>query len=136
MKKLILAFVAIAITAGAYAQTDTTNRKMYQRDVNDKQYQNSQEKSVDKSSTDGIVMQNGKVMQTKNGQTSVLNQKITLSDGTQIMADGTCIKKDGSKMTLKEGQRMDLSGNVVTGKTNKDKNMYLVPDSTKKDGKN
>jgi hypothetical protein len=34
MKKLILVFTAIAITAGSYAQIDSTDRKMSPRDLN------------------------------------------------------------------------------------------------------
>lgn len=87
---------------------------------------------VDKSSPDGVMMQNGKMMKVKNGQSSSLDNDFTMSNGTKIMSDGTCIKKDGTKITMKEGQHMDMSGNVLPAKMDKDKNMYLVPDSTKK----
>ena len=128
MKKLFLIFVAIAVTAGAYAQIDSTY-KMSPQDINNKQNQNTQNNPVDKLQTDGVVMQNGKMMQVKNGQTTVLDQDVTMSNGTKIMTDGTCIKKDGSKMMLKEGQHVDLAGNMIPMKTNKDKNMYIAPDS-------
>jgi len=131
MKKIILVFVAIAITAGAYAQNDSTNKKMNMHDRNNRQNQDIQNSSFDKSHTDGVMMQNGKVMQMKNGQTTTLSKEVTLSNGTKITTDGTCIKKDGSKMMLKEGQHMDMSGNMIPMKTNKDKNMYVVPDSIK-----
>lgn len=132
MKKLILVFVAIAITVGAYAQTGSTNDKMSPRDMNNNQNQNVQNKPVNKSHPDGIMMQNGKMMQVKNGQMTSIDHDMTLSNGTKIMSDGTCVKKDGTKMTMKEGQHLDMSGNMIPMKTNKDKNMYLVPDSTKK----
>jgi len=134
MKKLILVFVAVAITAGAYAQPDSLNRKMNLQD--NRQYQNVQNNPVDKSLADGYVMQNGKIMQVKNGQTTLLERDITMSNGTKITGDGTCIKKDGSKMKFKEGQHMDMSGNMGPLKTNKDKNMYLVPDTTRRKGNN
>ena len=70
---------------------------MSPRDINNKQNQNIQNNPVDKLQTDGVVMQNGKMMQVKNGQTTVLDQDVTMSNGTKIMTDGTCIKKDGSK---------------------------------------
>lgn len=132
MKKLILVFVAIAITVGAYSQTDTTNKKMNMRDKNNYQNQNLQNNTVDKLNTDGYVMQNGKIMQTKDGQSTLVDHDITLTNGTKISADGTTTKKDGSKITWKEGQHMDMSGNLTLVKTNKDRNMYLVPDSTQK----
>src|ERR1035437_4280701 len=128
MKKLILVFVAIAITAGAYAQADSTNRKMSPQDKNNNQNQNVQNNPVDKSLPDGVMMQNGKMMKVENGQTTILReQDMTLSNGTKIMSDGTCIKKDGTKTKMKEGQHMDMSGNMIPMKTNKDKNMYLAP---------
>jgi len=45
---------------------------MSPRDINNKQNQNIQNNPVDKLQTDGVVMQNGKMMQVKNGQTTVL----------------------------------------------------------------
>src|SRR5665647_1828043 len=132
MKKLILVFIAIAITAGAYAQAGSTNRKMSPQDLNNTQKQNLQNNPVDKPHPDGVMMQNGKMMMVKNGQMTSLDHDMTMSNGTKIKSDGTCIKKDGTKKMMKEGQHMDMSGNMIPMKTNKDKNMYLVPDSTKK----
>lgn len=144
MKKVIVVFAAIAITAGAYAQADTASKKKsspydanygmnQNRDMNNDQNQNVQNNPVDKTHPDGVMMQNGKMMKVSNGQmTSLQENDMTLSNGTKIMSDGTCIKKDGSKVMMKEGQHMDMSGNMTPMKTNKDKNMYLVPDSTRK----
>jgi len=147
MKKLIVVFVAIAISAGAYAQAGSTNGKTSPQDLKNKQNQNVQNNPqdlnknqnqnvqnnpVDKSHPDGVMMQNGKMMKVKNGQMTSIDHDMTLSNGTKIMSDGTCVKKDGTKMTMKEGQHMDMSGNLTPMKTNKDNNMYLVPDSTKK----
>jgi hypothetical protein len=133
MKKLILVFVAIAITAGVYAQADSTNRKMSPRDMNSTKNQNMQHNSMDKSHADGVMMKDGKLMKVKDGKTSMFEEnEMTLSNGTRIMKDGTCIKKDGTKITLKDGQHMDMSGNLISNKPDKDNNMYLVPDSTRK----
>jgi hypothetical protein len=129
MRKLILVFVAIAITAGAYAQIDSTKKKLNQQD---KQTQNMQNNLVDKSLADGIVMKDGKIMQVKNGKMTLLDRDVTLTNGTKIMVDGTFTNKDGSKTTFKEGQHMDMSGNVTSVKTNKDKTTYPVPESPKK----
>lgn len=132
MKKLILVFVAIAITAGAYAQTDSINKKMIQR-TNSQQNQNVQNNPVDKSHPDGAMMQNGKMMKVKNGQiTSLQGDDMILSNGTKIRSDGTCTKKDGTTVMMKEGQHMDMSGKMTSMKTNKDNNMYLIPDTTRK----
>jgi len=60
MKKIILVFVAIAITAGAYAQNDSINRKMSPRNMNNSQNQNVQNNPIDKSHPDGVMMQKRK----------------------------------------------------------------------------
>jgi hypothetical protein len=132
MKKLIGVFVAIAITTGAYAQAGSTNGSTTPQELKTNQNQNMQNNPVGKSHADGVMMQNGKMMQVKNGQLTSLDQDLTLTNGTKVKSDGTCVKKDGTKMTLKEGQHLDMSGKVTNMSTNKDDNMYLVPDSTKK----
>ena len=199
MRKLILVIAVMAITAGAYAQTDSVNKKMnppdinktedrlnqdrdnnktddvlnqnrdinktddvlnqnreinktddvlnqnreiketddalnQNRELNNNQNQNWQNNPVDvnKSHSDGVIMQNGKMMKVKNGQMTILEDDMTLSNGTKISSDGTCIKKDGSKVTMKEGQHMDNSGDVTPKNPDEDRNMYLVPTSTRK----
>ena len=131
MKKLILVFVAIVIGAGAYAQTDSTNRKLSHMDMNKYHNQNMQTSPVDQTHPDGIMMRNGKILVVKKGKMTILDKDMTMSNGTIIQSDGTYIKKDGTTMMMKEGQHVDMSGNIISVKTNKEKNMDLVPDSTK-----
>ena len=38
---------------------------------------------------------------------------MTMSDGSKVMMDGTVIKKDGSKMMMKNGDSMDMSGMMM-----------------------
>jgi len=159
MKKLILIFAAIAITAGAYAQANSTNTKTSPKklnntqkqtlqnnpqdlsntqkqhnpqDLNKKQNQNVRNKTVNKTHPDGVLMQNGQIMVVKNGKTTILDHEMTMSNGTKIMSDGTYTKKDGTKHTLKEGQHMGMSGKMVYMKSNKANNKYQVPDTTKR----
>ncbi|MFO7369034.1 MAG: DUF6799 domain-containing protein [Bacteroidales bacterium] len=131
MKKLIIVFAAIAIATCAYTQTDSTDRKMSLVNMNNNQNQNLLNNPVGISLPDGVTMQNGKMMMVKNGQTTILDHDMTMSNGTKVMSDGTCIKKDGTKLMMKEGQHVDMSGNMMPIKTNKDKDMNIVPDSTK-----
>ena len=35
-----------------------------------------------------------------------------MSNGTKMMVDGVCVKKDGTKMKMKEGDHMDMKGNM------------------------
>jgi uncharacterized protein with beta-barrel porin domain len=134
MKKLILVFAAIAFSAGAFAQTDLTNRKMSPPELENSHNQHMQNNPVDKSYPDGVVMQNGKLMKVKNGQLTALDQDVTLGNGMKIMTDGNYTKMDGTTTLLEEGQHLDESGNMTVLKKDldkpKDRNMYLVPDST------
>jgi hypothetical protein len=147
MKKLILVFAVVAITAGAYAQADSTDRKMspsdinntddglnQNQDLNNTHNQKVQNNPVDKLHPDGVMMQNGKMMTVKNGQMTILDRDITMSNGTKVMSDGTYIKKEGTKSVLKEGQHMDMSGNLIPMKTTKEKNLSQDPDSTMNQG--
>lgn len=132
MKKIILVFAAIAISAGAFAQRDSMKREMSPRNMHNTQIQHLQSSRVDKSHPDGVMMQNGKIMMVKKGQMTTLDHDMTMSNGTKIMTDGSYTPKDGTTLQLKEGQHMDMSGNLSLIKPDKDNKMYLVPDSTRK----
>ncbi len=62
------------------------------------------------TSSDGVMMKDGKVMVMKEGKTMMMDHDMTLMDGTKVMTDGTVMKKDGSKMMMKNGDAMDMSG--------------------------
>lgn len=105
MKKLIFVFAAIALSFASFAQTDTTMKKM----DHDKMMNHDQ---MDMSKVDGCMMMNGKMMMIKDGKMSAMTKPMTMSNGTKCMVDGKCVKKDGTKMTMKEGDHMDMSGNL------------------------
>ncbi len=112
---------------------------------------------------DGVIIMNGKTMVVKNGQSTAMNQPVNLTNGSRIMPDGTLIDKDGSSVKLKEGDYLDFTGQYIHRNPSnaagtgagydkdknqaidkdkeskdikpKDKNMYLVPDSTLKNKK-
>lgn len=149
MKKIILVLVAIAITAGVYAQAGSTNQKTSPQELNKNENQNLQSNPQDlnrnqqqnerinpttgMSHPDGVMMQNGKLVKVKNGQTTILkDDDMTFSNGTKIKTDGTYTTKEGTKMTLKEGEHMDMSGKMIPMNKNKDKNWNHNPDSTRK----
>jgi len=121
MKIIILTITAVAISISAFAQTDSSNNRMNQNDINTQQTR--------KSHPDGYVMQNGKVMMSKNGKMTTMEKEMTFSDGSVLMSDGTILRKDGTKLMIKDGEYVDMTGKVVRSDRNKD--MYLVPDSTK-----
>jgi hypothetical protein len=56
--KIILAFAALVITAGAYAQNDSTDRKMSPPDLQKTQRQNLQNNTPDLNNTQKQNLQN------------------------------------------------------------------------------
>lgn len=54
---------------------------------------------------EGIFIQNGKVFYFQGDNASEMTGDFTLSDGTQVKSNGSVIKKDGTKITLREGER-------------------------------
>lgn len=132
MKKLILVFAAIAISAGAYAQSDTTHRQMNPREMYNQQNQHMQTHPVEKSIPDGVMMKDGKILMVKNGEFTTLDHDMTLTNGTKIVPDGNYTTYDGITMKLKEGQHIDMDGKLTFIKSKKDRDMYLIPDTTRK----
>jgi hypothetical protein len=104
MKKLFFVCAAIAVSFASFAQTDTTMKKMDHDKMNHHQ--------MDMSKTDGCMMMDGKMMMIKHGKMTAMKKQMTMSNGTKCMVDGMCLKKDGSKMKMKEGDHMDMSGNM------------------------
>ena len=62
---------------------------------------------------DCCMMQDGKMMMIKDGKKMAMDADITMPNGTMVMKDGTCVMKDGTKMVMKEGDRMDMNGNMM-----------------------
>jgi hypothetical protein len=56
-----------------------------------------------------MFVSGGKTYMVMNGKAMPVTKNMTLPDGTQCMADGTCVMKNGQKMKLKEGQGIDTS---------------------------
>lgn len=142
MKKLILVFAAMAITAGAYAQADSTKRKMNPVDsirTTDSLYQNrdlNKNPNRDKTNpdtlmndqpqqlayADGVLMLSGKMMKVKDCTMTPLEQNLTMSNGTKVSCEGSYVKKDGTEMTFKDGEHIDMSGNLISTKNLTSKN--------------
>lgn len=92
------------------------------------------------------------MLMVKNGKLTALDHEMSMENGMKVMSDGTLMKKDGTKMMMKEGQRIDMAGDIRNTKTkkiitkittdkkttsNKKKDMYLLPnDKIKKGNKN
>lgn len=61
---------------------------------------------------DSITLQNGHVMVQKDGAKKRVepNRSMMMNDGTKVQGDGTVIKFNGDKLTLREGQIITLDG--------------------------
>ena len=113
MKKVILLIIAVAVSGVMYSQYDSANKMNSPKDYNSSKTKNySSSDSLKKHHPDGYVMKDGKVMKIKDGKFTTLDKDVTLSNGTVIMKNGSYMKGE-NKMMLKEGELIDLQGNVV-----------------------
>jgi len=89
MKKLITVIAVIAFFA-----TQTTNVAA-QEDMKMKEKET-------------VKMKDGKMMVKKGLKWEDMGKDIKMSDGTQIMTNGTIVMKDGMRKTMKEGEEMSF----------------------------
>ena len=99
MKNVFLTMIAVALSFGAFAQ-----EKLPAKDTVPTE-QKTQKKDI-------YVMKDSKMWQIKSGQKSELTEDVTLTNGTIVMANGTVKKSDGQTIALKNGQFVDLEGNI------------------------
>jgi hypothetical protein len=66
--------------------------------------------------SDGVMMQDGKMVMMKRGKASgPMEKDMTMSNGTTVMSDGTVKTKDGAETHMKEGQMMMMDGHMMDG---------------------
>ena len=132
MKKLGLVIAAFAISSCAMAQKDTNRNNPYPSDINKSeegrnrksninQYANDNPDSMRNSiqrrtQPDGYMMQNGRMVGFTNDKMTPMEKNITLSNGTVINSGGYLTKKDGTKITQREGDQLDMMGNTIPRK--------------------
>lgn len=120
MKTLCLLFVVFSLSTGVSAQTksDTLHTNSHQ------QYsQNNHEI---------YLFKNGKLMMRKFGTISHVSQDVELANGTTISTNGKITRKNGKTQTLKEGEWVDLNGNVHYIKMKTSNNLKSKSDSSMK----
>jgi len=61
---------------------------------------------------DCYTMQDGKMMEMKDGKAMPMEKEMTMKNGTKCMTNGECIMKDGTTVKLKEGECIDMSGKM------------------------
>lgn len=111
MKKIFFTIAAMIITCGVFAQTDSENKKTDPDKTIQKQYRHP----------NGYMMKDGKLMMVKDGNMTLVQNDITLSNGTVIMADGSYMEKGKRKNKFKDGQHIDMNGNWMPMNNTKSK---------------
>ena len=53
-----------------------------------------------------IAMKDGNVMTVQNGEMKLLEEDVTMEDGTQVLMDGTVILTNGTSRRMKEGETL------------------------------
>ena len=99
MKNLFLTILAVTLSFGAFAQETPPAKDTIPTE------QKTQKKDV-------YAMIDGKMWLIKAGEKSEMTDDVTLENGTIVMTNGTVQKTDGQTITLKNGQFVDLEGNV------------------------
>jgi hypothetical protein len=128
MKRSFLLLVcATLFSLNSSAQNDTTERMNRNRYGNrgdnarhqetDSMYGSQSRQSRDTMYRHGFVMESGRMMVVRNGVSTVLNTDTTLNNGTKIMRNGTIIMKNGTQRTLKEGEFVNMGGNIMPMRT-------------------
>ena len=59
-------------------------------------------------------LKDGKIVMVYQGV--IMTADVVLDNGTQIKTDGSVVKKDGTKLSLKEGECVDKEGRMPTKK--------------------
>ena len=102
MKNVFLSMIAVALSLGAFAQDTKSNPPAA---PTEQQAQQQQPKDM-------YVFKNGKVWQVKSGNVTELTKDATLASGAVVKTDGKVVSKDGQAVALKDGQYIDVDGNV------------------------
>ena len=106
MKNVFLSMIAVALSFGAFAQDSTSNQGTSNSTAPTEQ-QGQQQKHKDM-----YVFKNSKVWQVKGGNVSGLTEEATLPTGAVVKTNGDVVSKDGQTVALKDGQYIDVDGNI------------------------
>ena len=63
---------------------------------------------------DGCMMKDGKMVCIKAGKMMPMEANMTMKNGMVCMPSGECMSKSGMKTMMKEGEHMDMNGNVMS----------------------
>jgi hypothetical protein len=103
MKKIILALAGMIFAFAVNAQDNKMEPKQEAKPA----------AAAQPKSHDHMVMKGGKVWVIKDGKTTAMDKDMDMPNGNKVMMDGTVMMKDGSKMTMKEGDHMNMNGDMM-----------------------
>src|SRR5215469_10097473 len=90
MKNLLLAFAALTISLGVFAQGN-----------------------MDHKMKDCCMMKDSKMWCMKDGKTMAMDKDMTMKNGTVVMKDGTVKEKNGKTWKMKNGESVDMEGKMM-----------------------
>lgn len=73
-----------------------------------------EEVEIGKVQPDEFTMKDGDMMIKKGDFLMMMAEEMMLPNGTKVMTNGDIVKPDGIKTKLKEGQRMNMEGSMVS----------------------
>ena len=108
MKTMIVLAVMLFCGAAAFSQDSSTMRPMGGDSMGMMHHKMMQGGKM----KDCIMMHGGMPMVMKGGQTMMMDQQMTLSNGTVVMTDGTVKMKDGKTKMMKDGDCIYMDGTM------------------------
>ena len=67
-------------------------------------------------SGDGYIMKMGKMWSVIDGKPTKLEKDIITKEGTKVLLDGTIVKKDKQRFVLKENEKVDAKGEILSSR--------------------
>jgi hypothetical protein len=101
MKKLMILCIVSALCYSALSQGNSLPKKS-DKDII---FTNKMEKEY-------VTMKNGLALHVKDGNTTTLSSPFKLNNGSLVMPDGTIQLSDGTTKKLKEGEYIDIDGQM------------------------
>ncbi|MGB4775244.1 MAG: DUF6799 domain-containing protein [Daejeonella sp.] len=74
------------------------------------------DQSLTQQPKDGVKMEKDKMMVIKDGKTTLMEETLTLNNGTKVKTDGTVELADGKTFKLTDGDHMDMDGKLTLHK--------------------
>ena len=63
---------------------------------------------------DMVIMKAGRMMLLRSGDLAIMDDGMTMPDGTKVMTDGTVVLLDGTTFTLVEGEGIIVDSPIAT----------------------